>query len=78
MDSAFSNLKKGVTPLENSWYDLRLTAFSSGGFGLVNANGVLIDAGGKSPAAGKDFRHTFDSSKPVPVWFVSVERGVGL
>lgn len=74
----FQILKKGVTPLENSRYDLRLSAFSSGGFGLVNAKGVLIDAGGTAPAAGKDFRHIFDSSKPAPVWFLSVERGVGM
>jgi tetratricopeptide (TPR) repeat protein len=73
----FQILKKGVTPLEDSQYDLRLTAFSSGGFGFVNAKGVLLDAGGTGPAAGKDFRHMFDSSKPAPVWFLSVERGAG-
>jgi hypothetical protein len=73
----FQILKKGVTPFEKSRYDLRLTAFSSGGFGLVNREGVLIDAGGTGPAAGKDFRHVFDSSKPAPVWFLSVERGAG-
>jgi tetratricopeptide (TPR) repeat protein len=74
----FQVLKKGLSPLADSQYDLRLTAFSSGGFGLVNAKGILIDTGGTSPAAGKDFRHVFDSSKAAPVWFVSVERGVGM
>jgi tetratricopeptide (TPR) repeat protein len=74
----FQILKKGVTPLADSRYDLRLSAFSSGGFGLVNAKGVLIDAGSTTPAAGKDFRHVFDSSKPASVWFLSVERGVGM
>jgi tetratricopeptide (TPR) repeat protein len=73
----FQILKKGVTPFEKSRYDLRLTAFSSGGFGFVNREGVLIDAGGTGPAAGKDFRHVFDSSKAAPVWFLSVERGAG-
>jgi tetratricopeptide (TPR) repeat protein len=74
----FQILKKGVTPFEKSRYDLRLTAFSSGGFGLVNREGILIDVGGTGPAAGKDFRHVFDSSKPAPVWFLSVERGIGM
>jgi tetratricopeptide (TPR) repeat protein len=74
----FQILKKGVTPFEKSRYDLRMSAFSSGGFGLVNREGVLIDAGGTGPAAGKDFRHVFDSSNPAPVWFLSVERGVGM
>jgi tetratricopeptide (TPR) repeat protein len=74
----FQILKKGVTPFEKSRYDLRLSAFSSGGFGLVNREGVLIDAGGTTPAAGKDFRHVFDSSKPGSVWFLSVERGIGM
>jgi tetratricopeptide (TPR) repeat protein len=73
----FQILKKGLSPLAKSQYDLCLTAFSSGGFGFVNREGVLIDAGGTGPAAGKDFRHVFDSSKPAPVWFLSVERGAG-
>ena len=70
--------KKNLSPFEDSSYDLRLTAFSSGGFGLINGRGVLIDAGGTPPAAGKAFRHVFDSSKAAPVWFVSAERGAGM
>jgi tetratricopeptide (TPR) repeat protein len=74
----FQVLKKGLSPFKKSQYDLRLTAFSSGGFGLVDDEGILIDAGGTVPATGTDFRHVFDLSKPAPVWFVSVERGVGM
>jgi hypothetical protein len=73
----FQVLKKSLSPLEDSQYDLRLTAFSSGGFALVDDKGVLKDVGGTIPAPGKDWRYTFDSSKPAPVWFVSMERGAG-
>jgi hypothetical protein len=73
----FQVLKKSLSPLEDSQYDLRLTAFSSGGFALVDDKGVLKDVGGTTSAPGKDWRYTFDSSKPSPVWFVSMERGAG-
>jgi hypothetical protein len=73
----FQVLKKSLSPFQNSQYDLRLTAFSSGGFALVDDKGVLKDAGGTQPATGQAFRYVFDSSKPAPVWFVSMERGAG-
>jgi hypothetical protein len=73
----FQILKKSLSPFQNSQYDLRLTAYSSGGFGLVDDQGVLKDAGGTQPATGQAFRYVFDSSKPAPVWFVSMERGAG-
>jgi tetratricopeptide (TPR) repeat protein len=75
--SRFQVLKKSRSPLVDSHYSLRLTGFSSGGFGMVDHDGVLIDAGGTTSGAGKDFRHLFDSSKAAPVWFVSAERGAG-
>jgi hypothetical protein len=73
----FQVLKKSLSPLEDSQYDLRLTAFSSGGFALVDDKGVLKDVGGTQPATGQAFQYVFDSSKPAPVWFVSMERGAG-
>jgi hypothetical protein len=73
----FQVLKKSLSPLEDSQYDLRLTAFSSGGFAMVDDKGVLKDVGGTIPTPGKDWRYTFDSSKAAPVWFVAMERGAG-
>jgi hypothetical protein len=56
--------------LERSSRNLRLTAFSGGGFGvLIEKN--IVDIGGLP--TGSTWRYNFDLSRPAQVWFLAAE-----